>query len=142
MSLTMFSVGRDTQLVVIGPAGRVDLTHVTAFESRQLTQSVRVDRLDGTPMGTELPKGWEGNFELERGSATVDDFIATAEQQYFNGNNIAASTMYQYITETDGSTSTYQYDNVIFRFTNAGSWKGDSSVKQKLEFFAIRRRRI
>jgi len=80
----MFSIGRDTQLVVIGPAGRIDLTHVTSFDSRQITHSVRVDRLDGTHMGTELPKGWEGSFELERGSSVVDDFIAAAEQQYFN----------------------------------------------------------
>ena len=50
--------------------------------------------------------------------------------------------MYQYVTETDGSTSTYQYDNVAFRLSNAGIWKGDSSVRQKLEFFAVRRRRI
>ena len=142
MSLTLFSIGRDTQLVVIGATGRIDLTHVTSFDSRQLTQSVRVDRLDGTQMGTELPKGWEGSFELDRGSSTIDDFIAAAEQQYFNGNSVAPGTMYQYVTETDGSTSTYQYDNVIFRLSNAGTWKGDSSVKQKLEFFAIRRRRI
>jgi hypothetical protein len=142
MSLTMFSVGRDTQLVVIGPTGRIDLTHVTSFESRQITHSVRVDRMDGTHMGTELPKGWEGSFELDRGSSTVDDFIAAAEQQYFNGKSISFGTMYQYVTETDGSTSTYQFDNVAFRFSNAGVWKGDSSVKQKLEFFAVRRRRI
>jgi hypothetical protein len=142
MSLTMFSVGRDTQLVVIGPTGRIDLTHVTSFDSRQITQSVRVDRLDGTHLGTELPKGWEGSFELDRGSSTVDDFIAATEQQYFNGNSMASGTMYQYVTETDGSTSTYQYDNVTFRLSNAGIWKGDSSVKQKLEFFAVRRRRI
>jgi hypothetical protein len=142
MSMTMFSVGRDTQLVVIGPAGRIDLTYVTSFESRQLTQSVRVDRLDGTHMGTELPKGWEGSFEIERGSSTVDDFIAAAEQQYFNDNTVNSGSMYQYVTETDGSTSTYQYDSVVFRLSNAGIWKGDSSVKQKLEFFAVRRRRI
>jgi hypothetical protein len=142
MSLTMFSIGRDTQLVVIGSAGRIDLTHVTSFDSRQITRSVRVDRLDGTHMGTELPKGWEGSFELERGNSVVDDFIAAAEQQYFNGNNVSQGKMYQYVTETDGSTSTYQYDGVIFRLSNAGTWKGDSSVKQKLEFFAVRRRRI
>jgi len=142
MSLTMFSVGRDTQLVVIGPTGRIDLTHVTLFESRQLTQSIRVDRLDGTRMGTELPKGWEGSFEIERGSSTVDDFIAATEQQYFAGGSINSGTMYQYITETDGSTSMYQYDNVTFKLINAGSWKGDSSVKQKLEYFAARRRRV
>jgi hypothetical protein len=142
MSLTMFSVGRDTQLVVIGPAGRVDLTYVTSFESRQLTHSVRVDRMDGTPMATELPKGWEGNFEIDRGNSAVDDFIAAAEQQYFGGSTVNAGTMYQYVTETDGSTSTYQYDNVAFRLVSAGIWKGDNSVKQKLEFFATRRRRI
>ncbi len=142
MSLTMFSVGRDTQLVVIGPTGRIDLTHVTSFDSRQITHSVRVDRLDGTHMGTELPKGWDGSFELERGSSVVDDFIAAAEQQYFSGRSITPGTMYQYVTEPDGSTSTYQFDNVTFRLTNAGIWKGDASVRQKLEFFAVRRRRI
>ena len=142
MSLTMFSIGRDTQLVVIGPTGRIDLSFVTVFESRQLTQSVRVDRLDGNQMGTELPKGWEGSFEFERGDSTVDDFIAAAEQQYFNGDSVPGGTMYQYVTETDGSTSTYQYDGVVFKLSNAGIWKGDSSVKQKLEFFAARRQRI
>lgn len=142
MSYTAFSVGRDTQLVVMGPNGRVDLEHVTAFESHQLTQSVRVSRLDGTQLGTELPKGWEGSFELERGNSVVDDFIAATEQTYFNGGSASVSTMYQYVNETDGSTSTYQYDNVTFKLANAGIWKGDSSVRQKLEFFGARRRRV
>ncbi len=109
MSFTSFSIGRDTQLVVMGPTGRVDLTHVTGFEARQITQSVRVDRLDGTTLGTELPKGWEGTFELERGNSAVDDFIAAAEQQFFNNGPSTPGTMYQYITETDGSVSTYEY---------------------------------
>ena len=142
MSVTSFSIGRDTQLVVMGPNGRVDLTHVTGFEARQLTQSVRVDRLDGTQIGTELPKGWEGSFEIERGDSTVDDFIAAAEQQYYSGTTVAPGTMYQYITETDGSTSTYQFSNVVFKLTSAGQWKGDASVKQKLDFYAVLRQRI
>ena len=142
MSFTTFSVGRDTQLVVMVPSGRIDLTHVTAFESRQLTQSVRVSRMDGTHMGTELPRGWEGAFELDRGNSAVDDFIASTEQRYYNGSGSVVGTMYQYITEPDGSTSTYQYDGVSFRLANAGTWRGESSVKQKLEFFAATRRRI
>jgi hypothetical protein len=142
MSFTAFSVGRDTQLVVMGPNGRVDLEHVTAFESRQLTQSVRVSRLDGTQLGAELPKGWEGSFELERGNSAVEDFIAATELAYFNGGSSSSNTMYQYVNETDGSTSTYQYDGVTFKLVNAGIWKGESSVKQKLEFFGVRRRRI
>jgi hypothetical protein len=137
-----FSVGRDCQLVVMGPFGRVDLAHVTGFDSRQQTASVRVDRIDGTQLAAELPKGWEGMFELERGSAAADDFIARIEDAYNRGSAVPAGTLYQYISESDGSTSTFQYDGVVFRFAQAGQWRGDSSVRQRLEFFASSRRRI
>ena len=142
MALTTFSIGRDTQLVVMGPNGRVDLSHVTGFESRQLTTPVRISRLDGTQLGAELPKGWEGSFEVERGTSALDDFISQIEQDFYNGASNQSGTMYQYITETDGSVSTYQFDSVVFKLASAGTWKGDASVKQKLEFFATRKRRI
>ena len=142
MPTNAFSLGRDTQLVVIAPTGRVDLTHVTGFDSRQMTQPIRVDRLDGTQMAAELPKGWEGSFELERGNSAVDDFIAATEQAYFTSGSIPTSTLYQYVTEANGSTSTYQYDGAVFKLSAAGAWRGDAAVKQKLDFFAARRKRI
>jgi len=142
MPVNSFSIGRDCQLVVMGPQGRVDLTYVTGFESRQITQAVRLDRLDGVPMGAELPKGWEGSFELERGTSEVDDFIAVMETQFFASGAIPAGTVYQYVMETDGSTSTYQYSGVVFKLANAGQWRGDASVKQRLEFFATQRQRV
>lgn len=142
MATTTFSLGRDTQLVVIGPSGRIDLTHVTSFESRQMTHPIRVDRLDGSQLAAELPKGWEGSFEVERGNSAIDDFIAAAEAQFFQNGPAKPSTLYQYVSETDGSVSTYQYDGVVFKLAAAGQWKGDQSVKQKLDFFASRRKRV
>ncbi len=142
MPINSFSIGRDCQLVIMGPQGRVDLTYVTGFESRQITHSVRLDRLDGVPMGAELPKGWEGSFEVERGTSAVDDFIAASEQIFLSQGSLPAGTVYQYVSEVDGSTSTYQYVGVVFKLVNAGSWKGDASVKQKLEFFATQRQRV
>jgi hypothetical protein len=142
MSATTFSIGRDTQVVVMGPFGRVDLTHVTGFESRQLTQSIRVTRLDGRQLATELPKGWEGSFDVERGNSVVDDFISQIESTYYATGPVNAGTLYQYVNEPDGSTSTYQYHGVVFKLGSAGQWKGDASVKQKLEFFAATRSRI
>ena len=142
MGLTAFSIGRDTQLVVMGPNGRLDLSHVTGFDSRQITSPVRVSRLDGTQLGAELPKGWDGSFEVERGTSALDDFISGIEQDFYNGVGAFPGTMYQYITETDGSVSTHQFDGVVFKLASAGAWKGDSSVKQKLEFYATRKRRI
>jgi hypothetical protein len=126
----------------MGPFGRVDLTYVTGFESRQITQSVRLDRLDGVPMGAELPKGWDGSFEVERGTSAVDDFIAAAESAFFSVGSLPAGTVYQYIAEVDGSTSTYQYSGVVFKLANSGAWRGDSSVKQRLEFYATQRQRL
>lgn len=138
----MFSVGRDCQLVVMGAFGRIDLSHVTGFESRQMTAAVRVDRIDGTLLAAELPKGWEGAFELERGSSAVDDFIAKVEAAFYAGTKVSSGTLYQYVTESDGSTSTYQYDGVVFKLVQAGHWRGDAPVKQRLEFFASTRRRV
>ena len=142
MTSNIFSVGRDCQLVVMGPFGRVDLSHVTGFEAHQLTRPIRIDRIDGVQLAAELPKGWDGFFELERGSSAVEDFIARMEATYHAGNPVAPGTLYQYVQESDGSTSTYQYEGVVFKLSQAGAWRGDSSVKQKLEFFASKRKRV
>ena len=78
---------------------------------------------------------------------TLDDLWdfsdpAASEQRFFDGLSVPSGTMYQYITETDGSTSTYQYESAVFKLGNAGVWKGDTGVRQKLEFYATRRRRV
>lgn len=142
MALNSFNTGKDCQVVVIGPTGRLDLEHVTGFEAKQVTASVRVDRLDGVILGAELPKGWDGVFELERGSSAADDLLSQIEQSYLNGITPAPGTLYQYIDEVDGSTSTYQFNGVVFKLASAGAYKGDASVKQTLEFFASSRSRV
>ncbi len=142
MPYNTFSVGSDCQIVVMGPFGRVDLMHVTGFEAQQLTVAVRVDRLDGVQLGAELPKGWAGSFSLDRGSSAVDDFIAQIEAAYLAGQTINGGTLYQYVQEPDGSTSTYQFNGAVFKLTSAGIYKGDAPVAQKLEFYASGRTRV
>jgi len=68
--------------------------------------------------------------------------LLRSERIFLSQGSLPAGTVYQYVTEVDGSTSTYQYSGVVFKLVNAGSWKGDASVKQKLEFFATKRQRI
>lgn len=148
MPANMFSTGRDCQLVVIAPgvgggAGqRVDLSHVTGFDSRQVTHPVRVDRLDGVHLAAELPKGWEGHFDLERGSPAADDFISALEDAWHSDGVLQGATLYQYVQEADGSTSTFQFEGAVFKMSNAGAWKGDAAVRQRLEFYAGRRKRV
>lgn len=142
MPYNTFSVGSDCQIVVMGPFGRIDLSHVTGFEAQQLTMPVRVDRLDGVQLGAELPKGWSGTFMLDRGSSAVDDFIAQIEAAYLAGKSINSGTLYQYVTEPDGSISTYQFSGAVFKLTSSGVYKGDSAVTQRLDFYASGRVKV
>ncbi|HQT85938.1 MULTISPECIES: hypothetical protein [Acidiphilium] len=142
MPYNSFSVGNDCQIVVMGPFGRIDLAFVTGFEVSQVTQSVRIDRLDGVQLGAELPRGWQGSFALDRGTSVADDFMAQIEQAYLAGQAIPPGTLYQYVSEVDGSTSTYQYEGVVFKLSSAGMYRGDAPVAQKLDFFASTRKRV
>jgi hypothetical protein len=47
-------------------------------------------------------------FTLDRGSSAADDFIAEIEAANLAGTSIGAGTLYRYVNELDGSTSTYQ----------------------------------
>ena len=143
MTSNIFSVGRDCQLVVMGPFGRIDLTHVTGFEAHQLTRPIRIDRIDGVQLAAELPKGWDGFFDLERGSSVAEDFIAAIEAAYFAGT---PCTSRHALPICPGERRQHQHlpvrGRVVFKLSQAGAWRGDASVKQKLEFFAAKRKRV
>lgn len=143
-----FDTGKQCTLVLIGPGAtpgatsRVDLPNITGFDCKQATVNVKVDKLDGIQLNAELPKGWTGSFDLERGSSAVDDLFARIEDQWLAAGTYTAGTIYQYVDEADGSSSTYQFDNVALKLDEAGNWKSDQSVKQRISFMANRRRRI
>jgi hypothetical protein len=61
---------------------------------------------------------------------------------YWSGQRLPVGQIYQYISEPDGSTTTWLYDNVTLNLTNAGSWSQDSTVKQMIPWKASRRRKV
>ena len=79
---------------------------------------------------------------LDRGSSAVDDFIAQIEAAYLAGKSINSGTLYQYVTEPDGSISTYQFSGAVFKLTSSGVYKGDSAVTQRLDFYASGRVKV
>lgn len=137
-----FNTGRDITIVLVGPYGRVDIPNIVSFDAKQETAAVKVDRLDGIQMPAELPKGWTGSIEFDRGDSAVDDFIAQIEAGWLGSGAYGLGTLYEYISESDGSQSTYQFDNVALKLADAGSWKPDAAVRVKLEFMANRRQRV
>jgi hypothetical protein len=137
-----FNLGRDITVVLQGPFGQVQITNVTKFDSKQETDTVRVKRIDGVVLNDELPWGWTGSIELERGDQQVDLFFANMESTWLVGGVANVSQLFTYIIETDGSTSTFAYDNVALKLSDAGSWASDAAVKMKIDFIANRRRSV
>ncbi len=136
------SLGRDISLVITGPNGRIDLPNVTSFSAKQETVNIKSSRLDGVKLNAEIPDGWTGSIENDRGNAEVDAAFAQMETDWFEGGRTATGTIYQYITEPDGSQTAWQFDNVSMKLDNAGEWKNDATVKQTITFTANRRRRV
>jgi hypothetical protein len=138
-----FNTGRDCTIVLIHPAvGQVQLDNVTNFEAKQETATLKIDRLDGVQLNAELPKGWTGSMEVARGSNSLDMLMSRIEALWLDTGSYGVGTMFQYINEADGSTTTFSFDNVAIKLDDAGSWKSDSAVTQKLTFHANRRRPV
>ena len=145
MPLNSFNVGADCRVVVQHPlanGGQLSLGDVTSFKSEQQTKALKYTRFDGQTKLGEYPQGWSGSFQLERTGHDVDDFICAIEQAILNGQNPGPGTLYQYVTETDGSTSTYQFAGAVFKFSDAGTYAGADTVKQTLNFEASTRVRV
>ena len=138
-----FSVGRDCTLVLIDSVlGTVQLDNVTGFQSAQVTAMVKSDRLDGVQLQGEIPKGWTGSFQLDRGSSAIDDLFASREALWYDQGQLTAAQVFQYVKEADGSRSTYQFDNVALKLDDAGTFAGDQTVKQRISMTANRRKKV
>lgn len=145
MPLNSFNIGADCRIVVQHPlaaGGQLDLGDVTNFKAAQQTKSLNYTTIEGVTKKGEYPIGWAGAFALERTGHDVDDFICTLEQAILNNQSPGAATIYQYVNELDGSTSTYQFTNVAFKLADAGAYTGAETVKQTLNFEASSRVRV
>ena len=142
MPTNTFSLGRDTQIVLIGPYGRLDLSIVTSFDSKPRIHKVGIIPLNGPPVEAHLPNGWDFTITLDRATSAADDVQAAIEAGWWAGGIQVQSTLYQYITERSGAISTYQFDGATFHVADIGSYKADEVVKQTISGFASTRRKI
>lgn len=144
MPVNGHSIGSDCTIDVYDPltGGLMTLSGRTGFEPRQMTDSSQRRRMDGTVHPIVIPGGWEGTIMLDRTDDEVDRYIANLEEAYYSGRNIPAGSITETISNPNGSVSQYRYEEVMFRFDNAGSRRGEQVVEQSLAWQASRRRKI
>ncbi len=137
-----YSIGRDCQVVLLWNGVRIDLRDVTGFQAQQQVRQQRADPLNSVPIEFNTPAGWRGQFQVDRGSSALDDLVSAIEAAFWNAGVIGSGTIYQYISEPDGSTSTYEFVGVSLTFTNSGHYQAENIVKQTVSFFASQRNKI
>lgn len=142
MAINTFSVGRDIAIDIVGPGGPVVFSLITTFDAKPMYDHIKIKGLDGVSRHQELPDGWELSIGLERQDDSVKSFFVDLEAQYFNGQSIQPAAITETITNPDGSLSQYRYEQVVFKFDDAGSWAGNQSVKQKISASASRCKKV
>ncbi len=139
MPINGISVGRDVVINFSDGGGSITTNRIKMFSSKQKTSNRETASLDGINRHINIPMGWEGNFEMERTSSVIDNYFANVEQIYYSGQNVPTITITETITEADGSVSQYQYVGVVMTLEQAGDWKADEYVTQKVNFSAQQR---
>jgi hypothetical protein len=144
MPINSLNVGRDVVLDIVDPAngGVLGWTTITSFQARQKSRQLQSIAMDGTNNYAELPQGWDLSFQVDRSSPVVDNYFATLENNYFTGIPTVGAQVTETVSEVDGSTSQYRYENLTLKLADSGLKSGDNYIKMKIEGSASRRRQI
>lgn len=138
-----YNTGRDISLDIVDPTqGPLSFDITTSWNAEpQYTELESID-INGNVLFADLPKGHNGKFTLDRGSAEVDAYFAANEATYFGGKVVSYVQITETITNPDGSVSVFRYTQVAMRLTNAGKWAGESKVEMEIACRASRRLQI
>lgn len=140
-----FNFGRDGTFVLmhpLAPNGRVDMTGLMSFDAKEEYHTVTKTFITGKTLEQFIPKNWKGSFDIVRGGAGLDTLQSGIDLGWYTGGVMFFGRAYQYVTEIDGSVTTFCYDDVAIKVTDSGKWEGDKEVMQKVEFTASSRKRI
>jgi hypothetical protein len=142
-----FNIGRDgATLNIVANGSPLKPTILTNFESSQESTNLKSRPLNGPPIFQEVPDGWKGSFDVDRGDSTLDDYFAQFEAGFYAGEDVTVISILHTIAAPAvgavGALSQYLYSGVVLKLENAGSYKGDAKVEQKVSFMASTRTKV
>jgi hypothetical protein len=117
--------------------------NITDFTSQQITTDLKSKPLGGVPIFAYIPDGWSGSFKVDRQSQVIDAYFAALEAAYYNGQGLAAGTIYETIKEPDtGATSQWTYTGVVMALSSPGDYSADKKVEQTVKFMASQKTQV
>ena len=142
MPVNSYSVGRDLTFTLSMPTGVLTLSGVTDYSAKKNSSKLTRKGLGGKTNHAVIPDGWELTIKLDRKDATLDKYFAARDADYYAGVNVQSGTIYETITESDGSVSQFRYTEVVLQYDGGGDWKGDAYIPITLMAYATERLQV
>lgn len=137
-----FNIGRDASAVLLWNGTKINLPRVTNFESSQQVRNLDSMPMNSVPTFINVPNGWQGQFDTDRASSDLDALIAASEAAFWSAGTVGQGTIYLYVSEADGSTTTWEFTGVAIHLSDAGRWQSEAKVSQRIQFRASQRTQI
>lgn len=134
MAGSFFTVGRDAQIVILHPllaTGRLD-TAITGFDVKPNPVTLKSVGLDGKHREDHLPGNYTVTINYDRMDSTLGNFQSALDIAKRRSAAVPTGTVFLYVNELDGSTSTFTGTEATFQVTELGNFKGDDMVKQTM----------
>lgn len=139
----VLSTGKDVSADIVMASGRhLVLSNITSFDAKPSTKKLSSLGIDGITRSASLPESWALSFDVDRADRLVDDWWAEYEAAYYAGDTIQNCTILETIQEADGSIAQYRFEGVALNLDDAGLWRADQFVKQKISGVASKRVRV
>ena len=103
-----YTIGRDIAVDINTPTGKLRIPKIMSFDSKPQVSTHKITPLNGITDELQIPVGWNGTITAERMDATLDDFWAKWEDNYYNGIDQPRGTITETITESNGTISVYR----------------------------------
>ena len=137
------SIGRDIAVDVTLPDGTVlELNVITGFDKRQDTTKLNSKGLDGIHRHADIPDGWSGSINIDRGSPALENFFAALEASYYATGVLNAVRIFETIIEADQSVSQFRYDGVALQLSDGGKSGPDQYVTQTIAWRSSKRTKV
>jgi hypothetical protein len=132
-----FSVGKDITGILVSQTGvQVDLPHLTGVHFTPQYDTFKSKPLDGPTRQFDLPDGHQFSLKFDREDDSLDSFFAMIETAYWAvGGFVPTFTLYFYITERNGTQTTFEFSEVTVQY-KPGEWKSGAPVSGSIDGFA------
>ena len=145
MPTNSFNTGRDARVVIrhpLAPGGELQLRLLSDFDAKAQWHDIKKSHLDGLTRTQHVPENMMMTFSVDRSDSAIDDFCSAIWGAYRAAGRVPDGSIFVYVSELNGSESTYEYSGVAFKPDDLGSFKKEDSVVQKMSASAMDFRRV